>query len=136
MKLIVISLLFLTLAFCSYSQSFATKLYLYGGKDSEVYLGCINCELTDTNSIWKVDGRYGNQFSGLSIWSDRDPYGGFTIGYSPFDPTAKFPPMIKDKNGKSYGYLTTNTRIENISESDIARKILKYRQAAYKEIFW
>jgi hypothetical protein len=135
-KLILILVILLIANAGSNSQSFSTKLYLFGGRNSEVYLGCINCELSDTNSIWKEFGRYGNPFSGLSIWSDRDPYGGFKIGFSPFDPTAKYPPMIKDKDGKSYGYLTANYRIENKAESDIARKILFFKRKAYKEIFW
>jgi hypothetical protein len=135
-KLILILVVLLIVNAGSNSQSFSTKLYLYGGRNSEVYLGCINCERTDTNSIWKSNGRYGNPFSGLSIWSERDPYGGFEIGYSPFDPTAKYPPMIKDKDGKSYGYLTANYRIENRAESSIARKIINLKREAYNEIFW
>jgi len=135
-KLIFVLVVLLIATAGSNSQSFSTKLYLYGGRNSEVYLGCINCERTDTNSIWKIFGRYGNTFSGLSIWSDRDPYGGFEIGYSPFDPIAKYPPMIKDKEGKSYGYLTANYRIENRAESSIARKIVSLKRKAYNEIFW
>ena len=37
----------------------AQKLHLYGGSNHDVYLGCLNCSKTDSNSIWNDLGKYG-----------------------------------------------------------------------------
>ena len=34
----------------------AQKLHLYGGSNHDVYLGCLNCSKTDSNSIWNDFG--------------------------------------------------------------------------------
>jgi len=37
--------------------SFGQKqLHIYGGKDHDVYLGCLNCDNYDSNSIWNAYG--------------------------------------------------------------------------------
>src|SRR5258708_7841786 len=101
--------LYLTIILCSlisfaYSQN---ALNLYGGEDHKEYLGCLNCNKFDSNSIWNAYGSYGSRYNSNSIWNKYGIYGGQYSSYSPFNANAEYPPVIVDENGGFYGYLTT-----------------------------
>lgn len=95
--------LFLMLSFVS-----AQNLHLYGGTSHDVYLGCLTCSPYDSDSIWNEYGSHGSQYSSESIWNEYGQYGGEYSSYSPFNPYTQTPPIIVDKSGNSYGYLTAN----------------------------
>ena len=99
-------LLFLSFSFVS---AFSQKtLHIYGGKGHDVYLGCINCDKYNTSSIWNAYGDYGSKYNSKSIWNSYGTYGGQYSVFSPFNSYTDTPPIIVDKDGNSYGYLTTN----------------------------
>lgn len=96
---------FILSSFLSLGQK---PLYIYGGKDHDVYLGCLNCNNYSSNSIWNEYGAYGSKYNSKSIWNEYGSYGSEYSGTSPFNPYASDPPVIVDKDGGFYGYFTVN----------------------------
>ena len=82
-------------------------LNIYGGINRDVYLGCLNCDNNNSNSIWNVKGTYGSTYNTNSIWNANGIYGDATSSTSAFNPTASDPPVIMGKNG-FMGYFTIN----------------------------
>ena len=85
-KIILISALLLAL------NVSAQTLHLYGGVSHNIYLGCLNCSKHDSNSIWNKYGSYRDKYSDGSPWNSY----------------AENPPVVVDKSGNFYGYLTIN----------------------------
>jgi len=106
-----ISILFALIIFTSLSLK--AQLKIYGGKNHDQFLGCITCDTEDLNSIWSSYSAYGTLHDTNSIWNPDGKYGSKTSNYSPFNEKAKYPPIILDKNGKSYGYFTVNKKFPN-----------------------
>ena len=86
----------------------STILYIYGGKNEEDYLGKLNASKYDSESIWNEYGKYGNKYNSKSIWNSYGTYGNKYNSYSPFNEYGSNPPVLRDKNGKFYGYFTAN----------------------------
>lgn len=103
----------------------AQALLLYGGKDHNVFLGCLNCSDMDTGSVWNTMGDYGSPYSHLSIWNRYGDYGSRYSDYSPWNPYAAYPPVVVDASGGFYGYLTVNSTHPDRAEFDLA--LLLYR---------
>jgi hypothetical protein len=95
------------LSLCATAHAQA-KLMLYGGADHDVYLGCLNCADTDTESVLNESGRYGSEISAQSIFDESGRYGSRLSPESPCNPFANDPPAIVDQNSSFYGYLTLN----------------------------
>lgn len=83
-------------------------LHIFGGRNHDVYLGCLNASKYNSQSIWNRHGNYGNRFSATSIWNEYGTYGGTYSSYSPFNSYASYPPVIVDEEGNFYGYFTVN----------------------------
>lgn len=109
---------------------FAQTLHLYGGKNHDVYLGCLNCNAYDSNSIWNSYGDYGSKYNSKSIWNKYGDYGGAYSDYSPFCRYANNPPVVVDKQGNFYGYLTINLYNSKQADFGLAKTIYEY----YEEI--
>jgi len=108
------------------SSNAQVSLHLYGGKDHDVYLGCINCGKYDANSIWNSYGTYGSKFSSNSIWNVYGSFGGKYSSTSPFNSYASEPPVLVDKEGNFYGYFTSNAYHDKRAESKLSLIIYKY----------
>ena len=102
------SLLVALFAFLCLNASSQT-LMIFGGRDHDVYLGNINTNKFDSNSIWNKFGTYGNKFNSKCIWNKYGTYGGSYSEYSPFNRFSQHPPVIVDADGNFYGYFTANT---------------------------
>ncbi len=77
----------------SYNVSLgSTTLLIYGGKEHDEYLGKLNASRYNSKSIWNQYGTYGSKYN----------------NNSPFNDYASYPPILVDKNGKFYGYFTSN----------------------------
>jgi hypothetical protein len=120
----------------------AQTLQLYGGKDHDQYLGCLNCNEFDTSSIWNKFGDYGLLYGTNSIWNDFGTYGSSYSDFSPFSSAAQNPPSIVDGDGGFYGYLTINSFNVKRSDNSIAVAICEHWKAIkanipewYKKIF-
>ncbi|PIF46589.1 hypothetical protein CLU96_3627 [Chryseobacterium sp. 52] len=112
----------------------AQTLHLYGGSNQDQYLGCLNCDTFDKNSIWNTYGDYGNVSSSKSIWNSYGNYGSSYSTYSPWSSYASYPPAIVDQEGNFYGYLTLNTFKSDRSELGLAIALYKNYDAIRKDI--
>lgn len=96
-------------------------LYIYGGSNHRIYLGCINCDDYNTNSIWNEYGIYGSDYSQFSPWNSY----------------ATYPPIIVDKQGNFYGYFTVNEYKAKRWESRLALTLYRYYEKIKKDIsYW
>ncbi|MEX5576215.1 hypothetical protein [Pseudophaeobacter sp. A-200-2] len=74
------------------------------------FLGNLNPNKYDTNSIFNKYGEYGNKFSSLSIFNKYSQYGGRFSEFSPYNPSSNRPPEILVGN-KRVAFLTVNGSI-------------------------
>ncbi|WP_255816050.1 hypothetical protein [Chryseobacterium sp. MA9] len=117
---------FLGLVACSSFQ--AQTLHLYGGADQDQYLGCLNCDKFDKNSIWNKFSDYGNAFSSKSIWNAYGNYGSPHSTYSPWNEYGAYPPAIVDQDGNFFGFLTVNPYKSERSELELAVILYKHHE--------
>lgn len=98
------------LVFCVADLARATDgpLLLFGGPNSDEFIGCLNCYRSETFSVWNESGEYGNPESENSIWNRKGPYGSPTSPLSPWNPRSSKPPLVVDRVGNLYGYFTLN----------------------------
>lgn len=96
----------------------AQVLMLFGGLNHDVYLGSLNTNRYDSNSIWNQYGTYGSRYSSTSIWNEYGTYGSEYSSYSPWNQYASTPPVIVDKDGKFYGYFSKNEYISKRTTID------------------
>ena len=83
---------------------------VYGGERHNVFLGCLNCQPSDRDSIDNQNGEHGSRTGEYSIRNPQGKYGDKLISdFSPCNRSAKYPPMITDKDGHQYGTLTLNS---------------------------
>jgi hypothetical protein len=114
------------LLFGSFTTFGQKTLHIYGGKDHDVYLGCLNCDNYNSNSIWNAYGTYGSKYNSKSIWNSYGNYGSEYSNTSPFNSYASNPPVIVDKDGGFYGYFTVNAYASKRADFDLALTICKY----------
>jgi len=98
----------LLISFCGQSQAANPTLLLFGGKDHDVFLGCLNCSRTDPTSVWNAYGKYGSEYQSNSIWNRYGTYGSVYNQNSPWNTYSSQGPVIVDPEGNSYGYFTRN----------------------------
>jgi len=112
----------------------AQTLHLYGGSNQDQYLGCLNCDTFDKDSIWNSFGDYGNILSSKSIWNVNGNYGSTYSTYSPWSSYASYPPAIVDQDGQFYGYLTLNPYKSERSELKLVHILYKNHDAIQKDV--
>ena len=105
-------------------------MHLYGGKNHDEYLGCLNCDSYSSSSIWNEYGTYGSSYNSKSIWNEFGTYGSDYSSYSPWNAYASYPPVVVDKEGGFYGYFTVNEYKSKRATFDLALVMYKY----YEEI--
>jgi len=107
--------------------SFGQKaLEIYGGTGHDIYLGCLNCDSYNSNSIWNSYGTYGSKYNSKSIWNSYGTYGSDYSNYSPFNSYATYPPVIVDEDGSFYGYFTKNEYKPKRADFNLVLTIYKY----------
>jgi hypothetical protein len=114
----------------------AQTLHLYGGADRDQYLGCLNCDNFDKNSIWNKFSDYGNVFSSKSIWNTYGNYGSTYSTYSPWNTYGAYPPAIVDQDGNFFGFLTLNPYKSERSELELAMILCKHHEEIKKDVGW
>lgn len=83
-------------------------LLLFAGKDHDKFLGCLNCGLHASASIWNAFGQYGSPYNSDSIWNRYGTWGSPYNSYSPWNKYSTSAPVIVDKDGTFYGYFSAN----------------------------
>lgn len=118
-----------------YSTVFSAQaLHLYGSRDHDEYLGCINCSAYDSNSIWNAYGTYGNSYNSKSIWNEYGTYGNEYNTYSPWNAYSSYPPVVVDAAGNFYGYFTVNSYKSGRADFSLALTIYKYHKLIRKDV--
>lgn len=88
-----------------------TSVYVIFASDNQ-FLGVINSNRYDSDSVCNRYGSYGSRYSSTSIWNRYGSYGSDYASYSPFNDYSSYPPIIYQYDGASLTplyYLTTNT---------------------------
>lgn len=119
------TLLILIVIFFAF-QLHAQTLLIFGGKNHDVFLGCLNCGKYDSKSIWNAFGNFGSKFNDKCIWNKYSDYGGKYSDFSPFNQYANYPPVIVDDDGGFYGYFTVNKYNQQRCKSNLAIIICDY----------
>lgn len=88
-----------------YKKYINCNIYTY---DRKKFLGTINFNKYDTNSLANKYGTYGNQYSQDSVFNKYGTYGSQYNNESPFNKYTNTPPVIVDPNGNVVGILTSN----------------------------
>lgn len=102
-------LIWLLLFFVSPAQAQnGVALLLFGGEGHKTFLGCLNCNQYNAGSICNKYGQQGSKYNNDSIWNKYGSYGSRYSNHSPWNTYASEPPVIVDKDGNFYGYLTAN----------------------------
>lgn len=96
----------------------AQVLYIYGGKDHDVYLGKLNASEYDSESIWNEYGTYGSEYSSCS----------------PFNAYATYPPVLVDSKGNFYGYFTVNEYKSDRADFDLVNIICEYYEYIREDV--
>lgn len=122
MKKLLLSLICFIASIVCYAQT----LYIYGGSDHDVFLGCLNSNKYDSKSIWNEYGTYGSKYNSKSIWNEYGTYGSSYSAYSPWNNYASYPPVIVDEEGNFYGYLTVNQYKYNRADFSLAKYLYEY----------
>lgn len=116
------------LIFISATTTFGQTLHLYGGKNHDEYLGCLNCDKYSSNSIWNAYGTYGSKYNSNSIWNAYGTYGSKYNSYSPWNSYSNDSPVIVDKEGNFYGYFTINKYRSKRADFDLVGILYEYHE--------
>ena len=110
------------------SNSYCQELQIYAGKDHDVYLGCLNCDKYNTNSIWNIYGTFGSKYNANSIWNKYGTYGSKYNEFCPWNKYSNDPPVIVDSDGKFYGYFTLNKNTSKRADFRLVQTIYEYNE--------
>jgi len=91
-----------------YSTAQSGKLMIFGGRNHQVYLGCLSCSEYESDSVFNAYSRFGSSYSAESIFNKYGEYGSRYSVFSACNPYASDPPVIVDSAGNFYGRLTVN----------------------------
>jgi hypothetical protein len=107
------------------------KLMVFGGREHDVYLGCLSCSEFSGDSMLNEFSTYGSRFSSTSIFNHFSMYGSAYSTMSACSPYASDPPVIVDNDGGFYGRLTVNrTHRQAISDQTVLAWLLGVCQDA------
>lgn len=84
------------------------RILVFGGRNYDVFLGCLSCNEFDSDSIFNAFGRYGSRFSSTSIWNRFSDYGSRFSSFSACNTFASQPPLIVDERGSILAEMTVN----------------------------
>lgn len=85
------------------SNSIYEAVLVYSQETPRVFLGCLNCNELDSNSIKNEFGNYGSEFSAISMRNTFSNYGSEFSNVSPCNEFASSPPFAVTKSGKYLG---------------------------------
>ena len=91
------------------STANAQELLLFGGNGHDVFLGCLNCNEYNSESICNEFGA-GSAFKSDSIFNEFGPFGSEFSSSSPWNQfsISNDVPVLVDRHGGFYGYFTIN----------------------------
>ena len=110
------------------------SLLIYGGKNHDFFLGCLNCDKYGDKSIWNKYGDFGSKYNNNCIWNKYGDYSGKYSDLSPFNKYATNPPVLVDNDGNFYGYFTANKYFSKRTDSKLALFIIDFWEAIADDV--
>ena len=91
------------------SSASAQELLLFGGRNHDVFLGCLNCSEYDSDSICNEYGM-GSRYESNGIFNRYSSFGSRYSNSSPWNrySTSDSVPVLVDRGGNFFGYFTIN----------------------------
>ena len=80
------------------------------------FLGTMNENAYDTNSIYNTYGTFGSKYASNSIFNQYGNYGSDYSDMSPFNQYASNPPGLYDRQGNFYGTLSINRYANGVTD--------------------
>ncbi len=103
MRIVILLIIYLS------AMNLSAQIYkLYGGENNAIFLGNLNTNKSDAESIWNRHGKYGSTLFAKSIWNRVGIYGSKYKKYSPWNKHTTNGPLIIDSNGYKHGYMSAN----------------------------
>ncbi|MTH57876.1 hypothetical protein [Paracoccus litorisediminis] len=92
------------------AQAEGQEFLIFGGDDHDVFLGCLNCNAFASDAICNEFGA-GSEFKSESIFNEFGKFGSEFSSSSPWNEftSSDSVPVVVDREGNFYGYLTINT---------------------------
>lgn len=125
-----------------FASSPAQKLMIFGGKNHDAYLGCLNCEPTSPESIVNRGGKYGRcgglVFDNLfcrGLLSEFGSAGLIASETSACGPSSTNAPVIVDEAGQYYGRFSVG-KLMGHNDSVCMSLGRFYNQAACELVEW
>jgi len=84
--------------------------------DDGTFLGTLNENRYDLNSIYNEYGTYGSKYNAKSIFNPYGNYGSDYSSVSPFNAYASNPPGLYDRQGNFYGTLSVNRYAKGVTQ--------------------
>ena len=112
----------------------AQALHIYGGRNGDEYMGCLNCSSYDSNSIWNEYGTSGSSYNSESIWNEYGTFGSEYSVYSPWNAYTSEPPGLYDSDGGFYGYLTANEYMHDRADFDRAELVCDFHELIREDV--
>lgn len=105
--LLAVSILVAASVISAPTYAASQPILIFGGADHNEFLGCLNCGDADPASVWNDGSKYGwgNDYG---VWNEYGQYGGEYGSYSACNEYTSNPPVLVDRQGNSYGYLSVN----------------------------
>jgi hypothetical protein len=98
----------------------SSELLVFGGQSHDVFLGCLNCSQYASSSVSNQFGAFGSPYSATSILNAFGTYGSKYSQFSACNEYASYPPVVVDRAGNFYGYLTLN-EYKNPTRNEVVR---------------
>jgi len=108
----------IALSFSVFQANANGDLLIFGGSGHDLFLGCLVCNELSPDSICNGFGTYGNEFSSNGMFNEFSGFGNEFKSSSPWNEysTSDSVPVLVDRDGKFYGYFTTNDSRHNAVE--------------------
>jgi hypothetical protein len=84
--------------------------------DDGTFLGTLNENAYDSNSIYNEYGTYGSKYNAKSIFNQYGNYGSDYSSLSPFNQYSTSPPGLYDRQGNFYGTLSVNRYARGVTD--------------------
>lgn len=105
------------------------RSFIVGGNNDE-FIGLLNLNKYDVNSISNPYGSYGSKYSTKSIWNKYGTYGSPYAYYSAFNPYTMAAPKIY-LHGVLYGHLSKNHYIGTHVDPDRIKEWMEVNHLNY-----
>jgi hypothetical protein len=96
-----------------------------------MFLGTLNQNEYDSNSIYNQYGKYGSPYNTACIFNKYSNYGSDYSDKSPFNPYANNAPGLYDQQGNFYGTLSINRYAQGVTQQtyQLAFQLKAYRDS-------